>query len=245
MSNTTKITEFNFSEGKIINNKYRILSRLGAGYEGEVYKVEEISTGIVRAAKFFLPQRNVKNLSSRRYAKKLHKLRHCSILIRYMTQEIMKYKGHDVSILISDFVEGDTLNQFLKRFRGNKLPPFQALWLLHALASGMEEIHAYREYHGDLHTENVIIQQYGLGFDVKILDMFHWGQPKSQDFRDDICDLIKLFHEILGGKKTYQSHPPEIKEIICGLKKNLITSKFRNMSYLRIHVENMEWSVYK
>ena len=240
-----KITEFDFPEGKIINQKYKIISKLGGGYEGEVYKVEEKSTNIVRAAKFFLPQRNLKNQSAKQYAKKLHKLRHCSILIRYMTQEVMRYKGHDITFLISDFVEGETLSQFLKKFRGNKLPPYQALQLIHAIVSGLEEVHAYYEYHGDLHTDNVIIQKYGLGFEVKLLDMFHYGTPKSQDFRDDVCDVVKLFHEILGGAKTYAAQPDEIKDICSGLKKSLIIGKFRNLSILRIHIENMEWSEYK
>src|SRR5690554_6480372 len=106
------ISGFGFPELKVINGKYRIISKLGGGWEGEVYKVEEISTGIVRAAKFFLPIRNKNNVNARRYAKKLHKLRSCSILIQYVTQEKMLFKGERVTFLISDYVEGETLTMF-------------------------------------------------------------------------------------------------------------------------------------
>lgn len=239
------ITSFEFPELKVINGKYRIISKLGGGWEGEVYKVEEISTGIIRAAKFFYPIRNKNNINAKRYATKLHKLRSCSILIQYVTQEIMMFKGERVTYLISDFVEGETLTNFLKNFRGNKLSPYQALHLLHALVRGLEKVHAFREYHGDLHSDNVIIERYGLGFKVKVLDLFHYGTPKSQDFKDDIADVIRLFYDVLGGQKTYKTMPDEVKEIVCGLKKSLIWSRFRNMSQLRIHLENIHWSVYK
>ncbi len=91
----------------------------------------------------------------------------------------------------------------------------------------------------------MIIQRFGLGFKVKILDLFHWGTPKSQDFKDDLVDVVRLFYDVIGGQKTYKNMPAEVKEIVCGLKKSIITSKFKNMSQLRIHLETMEWSVYK
>lgn len=48
---------------------------LGSGWEGEVYKILETSTGIECAAKLFYPYRNENNCASKFNAKKLHKLR--------------------------------------------------------------------------------------------------------------------------------------------------------------------------
>lgn len=238
-----QILAFDFEEDRIIANKYRVLRQLGAGWEGEVYKVEEISTGIIRAAKFFLPKRNLKNKSSNFIAKKLHKLRHCSVLIQYITQESIYFKGQKITFLISDYVEGQTLKSFVDKERGKRLNSFQAVLLLHTVVKGLEEVHSLKEYHGDLHSENVMVERYGIGFEVKLLDLFNWGSSKPQDLKDDILDAVRLLYDILGGAKQYPQLSPEIKDIICGLKKNLILKKFKNMSQLRLHLENIKWSL--
>ena len=45
------INAFDLTAGRKIAGKYEVLSLLGAGWEGEVYKIREIRTGIERAAK--------------------------------------------------------------------------------------------------------------------------------------------------------------------------------------------------
>ena len=152
-----KIESFEFHPGRILVKKYQVLSRLGSGWEGEVFLVRETATGIERAAKFFYPERNTNDKTLRSYAKKLHKLRHCPILIQYHTQEHMTYRGVPVNFLVSEFVEGVLLTDFIHAQPGKRLQPFQAVHLLHALVTGLESIHNLREYHGDLHTDNVIV----------------------------------------------------------------------------------------
>jgi serine/threonine protein kinase len=238
---TQGITGFNFPEGHLISNKYEIISKLGGGYEGEVYMVREKQTKILRAAKFFLPIRNINNKAVNFYAKKLHKLRSCSIVINYLTQDTIIHQGEKVSYLVSDYVEGLSLQKFLETYRNKTLSPFQGLHLLHALAKGLEEIHHLKEYHGDLHSENIIIQRYGLRFDLKVIDMFHWGTAKPINIQDDVVDLVKVFYDALGGKKTYAKQPKEVKEICCGLKRSLILRKFKTAGQLRVYLENMTW----
>lgn len=236
------ISSFDFEEGRILSDKFEVVAKLGGGWEGEVYMVKELSTGIERAAKFFLPQRNINNKALKFYAKKLHKLRNCSIVIQYLTQDTIIFEDHKISYLVSDYVEGSPLKLFLSEQKSKRLSPFQALHLLHALAKGIEEIHHLKEYHGDLHSDNIIVQRFGLGFQLKVIDFFHYGPANSRNIRGDVLDLVKIFHEAVGGAKHYANQPGPVKQICCGLKKNLIFKKFKTAGQLRGFLENMSWN---
>lgn len=137
--------------------------------------------------------------------------------------------------------EGELLSAFIRRQKGRRLSPFPALHLLHALARGIECIHQMGDYHGDLHTDNVIVSRYGLGFELRLLDLFHWGRPRAENIHDDVVNLIHIFHESLGGAARYARLPPEVKAICCGLKRTLILRKFRTAGQLKEYLETMEW----
>ncbi|MGH8501015.1 MAG: protein kinase domain-containing protein [Gammaproteobacteria bacterium] len=237
-----RIVSFDLQAGTVLAQKYKVVDRLGAGWEGEVYLIRERATGIERTAKLFFPQRNLNDRAARFYARKLHKLRQCQIIIQYHTRETIVYRGVPVSVLISEFVAGELLSEFLARQPGQRLGPFQATHLLHALASGIECIHAIGEYHGDLHTDNIIVQRCGLGFELKLLDMFYWGAPRAENIYDDVVHLIRIFFDALGGQKHYARQPPEVKAICRGLKRSLLIKKFRTARELRTYLETMQWS---
>jgi tRNA A-37 threonylcarbamoyl transferase component Bud32 len=237
----TMITNFDFQPGRILVNKYEIIAMLGSGWEGEVYKVRERTIGIERAVKFFYPERNIHNRAIKFYAKKLHKLNHCPIVIQYLTQEHMIFRKVPITFLVSEYVEGELLSTFLKKQKARRLHAFEGLHLLHALAVGVEEIHRVKEYHGDLHDDNIIIKRSGLSFSVKLVDMFNWGAPSARNIRDDVCDLVRIFYDAIGGARFYTRQRDEIKDICCGLKRSLITRKFRTAGHLRHYLEAMAW----
>lgn len=236
-----RVESFDLQVGDVLLNKYEVASHLGRGWEGEVYLVREIGTGIERAAKFFFPHRNPRNRTLTYYAKKLHLLRHCPILIQYHTHEVVDYDGIPVTFAISEYVEGEPLSEFLARQPGKRLDPFQGLHLLHALAIGIESIHNLREYHGDLHTDNIIVRRAGLGFEVKLLDLYRWRAPKRINIQDDVCDLVRIFYDAVGGRERYSRQPPEVKAICCGLRRSLILKKFSTAGQLRQRLETMQW----
>ena len=236
-----KVDSFDLAPGRVIGRKYVVTERLGEGWEGEVYKIIERSTGIERAAKLFYPQRNIRDRAVGFYARKLHRLRHCPILIQYHTHEQLIYRRVPITVLISEYVEGERLSDFLHRQPGKRLNSFQAVHLLHALASGIEQIHNMREYHGDLHTDNIILNRFGLGFDLKLVDLFQWSSPKRENIQDDIIDMIRVFYDVLGGARHYSRQAGNIRQICCGLKRGLILKRFPTSSRLKEHLESLDW----
>ena len=235
------VRRFDFRPGDRLAGKYEVLERLGRGWEGEVYKVRERATGIERAAKFFYPERNMGRHAVAYHARKLNRLRHCRILIPYLTHDHVQLDGRDVPFLVSEFVEGEALEDFIRHQPGRRLGAFEALHLLHSLAAGLEEVHALKDYHGDLHTENIIVARRGIHFEVKLIDFYRWHGPTSENIREDVCDIIRIFYDALGGQKHYARQPKVVKGICCGLKRSLIRKRFRTAGALRRHLETMDW----
>jgi len=236
------IETFGLQPGRRLARKYIVGELLGTGWEGEVYHVTEMATGIERAAKIFFPKRNPRNQAIKFYARKLDKLRDCSMLIQYHTQESFRYAGETIPFLVSEYVQGELLTELLERQPGKRLHAFEALHLLYVLTKGVEEIHRLGEYHGDLHSDNIIVNRVGLSFRVKVVDMYHWGRATPAHLHDDILFLIRILYDAAGGRARYAKQPSEIKEICCGLKRSLILNKFRSARALREHLETIQWS---
>lgn len=220
---------------------YDIIEFLGSGWEGEVFKVEERRTGIVRAAKIFYRRDGIREAPLLRYARKLHKLRSCSIVIQYHHRDSARVAGRKVEFLVSDYVDGEMLSSFLGHQKKKRLPLFEALHLLYALVVGIEQIHFLGEYHGDIHSENIMVKRQGLGFDVHLLDFFDLGRSTKERMQLDVIDLINIFHEMIGGEEAYREAGPIVKGIVRGRKHSLICSRFRTAGDLRLYLENLSW----
>ncbi len=236
------IKDFDFQEGHVLNRKYRILSKLGQGWEGEVYSVVEINTNIIRAAKFFYPARNNENKTVIGYAKKLNNLNDAPIIIKYITQEEMEFKGHTILFLVSEYIEATSLEDYIHQSKKKAIPLFEAMHIFYNLVKGVEQIHLKGEFHGDLHTGNVLLRRKGLSFEIKLIDLFLWQGNKRDFQRADIIELINIFYEILGGQKNYTKLPQSIKKVICGKRSDIILKKFPKISNLSVSLENLTWT---
>ncbi|MHC4992443.1 MAG: protein kinase domain-containing protein [Planctomycetota bacterium] len=235
------IETFGFQRGRLLAGKYQVQDHLGAGSEGEVYRVTETRTGIERAAKLFFPDRNRRDRAARFYATKLERLRDCSIVIQYHHAESVRHRGVPVTCLISDLVEGELLSSFVARQPGGRLAPFEALHLLRALAEGLEQIHMLRDYHGDIHEHNVLVARRGIHFSVKLVDLHHHGRPSAYHIREDVIQLIRMLYTMVGGRARYASQPKQVKAICCGLRSDLIAQRYPTAGHLRRHLDTFAW----
>lgn len=229
------------SPGRILAKNYEVIEFLGNGWEGEVYKIEERNTGIPRAAKVFYDRPGASESALRRYARKMYRLRSCDIVTQYHHRDTIRISGKPVGVMISDFVEGIMLSTFLRQQRGKRLSPFEALHVLYAVVSGIEQIHALGEYHGDIHSDNIMINRQGIGFEIHLLDFFDLGRPSRQKVQADVYDIVSLLYEMIGEVAGYRNAGPEIRQIVLGRKHTLIRQRFRTAGDLRSALENLIW----
>jgi serine/threonine protein kinase len=241
-SKPPKIDKFDLEPGRKIAGIYEVEEFLGGGYEGEVYKVVESRTGISRTAKLFFPHRNERDREARTFAKKLEKLRDCAIVIQYHHAETLRIRSQAVTCLISEYVEGVQLSQYIREHHGKRLPPFKALHLFYALMSGLDEIHWRNEYHGDLHSENILVKPRGIFFDLKLVDFYFRGRPNKEHRQGDIIEAMHVLYEAIGGRRYYATMPPEIKSICLGLRRDLILKTYPSARHVLAHLETFDWS---
>ena len=223
---------YNFQPGRILARKYQVVAPLGSVREGEIYTLSECATGIERTAKFFYPHVDPLGRVATIHAQKLHKLRHCPILMQYRTQETISIGGAAVTFLVSDFVRGELLGDFVARQPGGKLEWFEAMHLLVAMARGIELMHEAGEAAGPLRFDNIMIRRVGLGFQAKLMELATAGRARPEHRRDDAHALIRLFHDVVAGGGGSKNLPTAVRERL-GSRRRPNLEGFRDAAEIR------------
>lgn len=236
-----RVEPFDFPVGKPLSGKYQIEQRLGTGWEGEVYKIRELKTGIPRAAKFYYPERNRKGKTAIWYSQKLNLLADCEVIMQYAHRDWITFRRQRIEFLVSEYIDGQVLDRYLTQQPGGRVSPFEALHILNALCLGLEKVHRLGEYHGDIHSGNIIIKREGLGYKVKLIDVFRRTGGATENIFLDTVDLVNILYELIGGARHYRKMPTQIKDVCCGLKHTLIRKKFRNAGQLRWYLMHLQW----
>ena len=141
---------------------YEIVSPLGAGGMGEVYRAKDTRLARDVALKVLpedLLESEEKRVRFEREAKMLAVLNHPNIAAIYSFEE-----DEGRHILVMELIEGETLR---KAFPPEPLPAKKLLEIAVQIAEGLAKAHASGIVHRDLKPENVMVSREGW---VKILD---------------------------------------------------------------------------
>ncbi len=135
---------------------YRILSELGSGGMGVVYRAEDLSLGRQVAIKFLSPQLDADPESRRRFlheARAAAALDHSGICTVYETGDV---DGHP--FIVMAFIEGQTLRDRIAR---GPLPLPEAVGIAAQVAEALHGAHGKGVIHRDVKPANIMIGPMG------------------------------------------------------------------------------------
>ena len=156
-------------------SRYRIISKIGAGGMGEVYRAQDTELGRPVALKFLSGELELHQSRLKRFiqeAKAASALNHPNILTVY---EIGR--AEDATFIATEFVDGVTLRQHMLVQR---LKLIEILDIATQIASALVAAHAAGIVHRDLKPENVMVRKDGI---VKLLD---FGLAKLTERQDSL-----------------------------------------------------------
>jgi serine/threonine-protein kinase len=141
-----------FTPGHVLGGRYRIVSLIGRGGMGEVYRADDLKIGHTVALKF---------LSRREHAQRLYEevrigreISHPNVCRLYDAAEV-----DDQLFITMEFIDGEDLASLLRRV--GRLPSEKALDVSRDICAGLAAAHDKRVIHRDLKPANVMIDGRG------------------------------------------------------------------------------------
>lgn len=216
--------------GTIVNNRFKILSELGAGGMGVVYKILDLHLNQVRALKAMLPEFVDDDAMRKRFR---NEVALCQNLTHEHIVRVYDF-GHDpisgCEYFTMQFVEGRSLHSFLHLECGGRLPVDEAIRIMDQLCDGIEYAHD-TTIHRDLKPHNVmldknndvVILDFGLGkladpqrtvASSVVMGTAHYRspeqllRPEKVDSRTDIWSLGVILYELITGEVPLGTYDP-------------------------------------
>ncbi|MEO8499776.1 MAG: serine/threonine-protein kinase, partial [Vicinamibacteria bacterium] len=209
-----------FTPGTLLAGRYRIISPLGKGGMGEVYRADDIRLGQPVALKFLPgalaadPGRLEKLVDEVRIGRQISHPNVCRLY------DIAEADGHH--FLVMEYVDGEDLASLLRRI--GPIAGAKAIEIARGICAGLAAAHEKGIIHRDLKPANVMID--GLGHariaDFGLAALAHGGEARDMSgtpqymapeqltgagasTRSDVYALGLVLHEMLTGKRVFEA----------------------------------------
>src|SRR6202795_2132926 len=213
--------EGRFVPGTLLGDRYRIVSLLGVGGMGEVYRATDLRLGQQVALKFLTEEvaRDPKFLE--RFNNEVRIARQVSHPNVCRVYDIGEVEG--LAYISMEYVDGEDLHSLLRRI--GRLPPDKALEIARKLCAGLAAAHDKGVLHRDLKPSNimidgrghVLITDFGLAGVIGSIEgaEVRNGTPaymapeqlsgKEVSTQSDIYALRLVLHEIFTGQPAFKT----------------------------------------
>ena len=152
-----------FAPGAIIGGRYRLVSLLGRGGMGEVYRADDLTLDQPVALKFLPDGVAVSDARLAQFHNELRVARQVSHKNVCRLYDLGDADGR--RFLTMEYVDGEDLSTSLRRF--GRMPPDKAVQIARQLCAGVAAAHERGVLHRDLKPANVMLDGNG---DVRITD---------------------------------------------------------------------------
>ena len=209
-----------FTPGTLLAGRYRIISPLGKGGMGEVYRADDIRLGQPVALKFLPgalaadPGRLEKLVDEVRIGRQISHPNVCRLY------DIAEADGHH--FLVMEYVDGEDLASLLRRI--GPISGVKALEIARGMCAGLAAAHEKGIIHRDLKPANVMIDGRGHAriADFGLAALAHGGSASDMSgtpqymapeqltgaaasLRSDVYALGLVIHEMLTGKRVFEA----------------------------------------
>lgn len=214
-----------FAPGDVLGGRYRVVSRLGAGGMGEVYRAEDLRLGTTIALKLLSPGLAGSSGALARLHDEVRHAREVTHPNVCRVHDIAEADG--VNFLTMEYVDGENLASLLRRI--GRLPSDKAVEIARQICAGLAAAHDRGLLHRDLKPENVMIDGRGI---VRLTDFglaaledrirpedFRSGTPaymapeqvegREATVRSDLFALGLVLHEMVTGRRVFDARTPE------------------------------------
>ncbi|PIE78795.1 MAG: hypothetical protein CSA15_05980 [Candidatus Delongbacteria bacterium] len=207
--------------GSVINNRYKILSFLGEGGMGSVYKVKDFVENRVIALKL-IKEKILSEKSNQRFKNEFKlalELDHPNIVKVY---NLDMYAKTNTYFFTMEYINGDSLGDSFMEINDNK-----KYEILLQIARGLNYIHSRRIVHFDIKPDNIFLVNNDGDISVKIVDFglasildefggkvrgtISYIAPevllkKEVDYRCDLYSFGMVIYHIFSGKLPFEDY---------------------------------------
>ncbi|MDZ4799485.1 MAG: serine/threonine-protein kinase [Bryobacteraceae bacterium] len=211
-----------FIPGTLVSGRYRIVSILGKGGMGEVYRADDLTLGQSVALKFLPESLSANPDASARFRNEVRIARQVSHPNVCRVHDVGEVDGQ--LFLSMEYVDGEDLASLLRRI--GRLPEDKALEIARKLCAGLAAAHEKGVLHRDLKPGNimldargqVLLTDFGLAglADSIAGNEIRSGTPaymapeqlagKEVTIRSDIYALGLVLYELFTGKRPFEGN---------------------------------------
>ncbi len=208
-----------FPPGAVLSGRYRLVSLVGKGGMGEVYRADDLVLGEPMALKFLPADAAADPALMERFLTEVRLARKVTHPNVARVHDIGEAEGR--TFLSMEYVDGEDLGQLLKRI--GRLPAEKALEISKQICEGLHAAHDRGVLHRDLKPANIMldgdgrvrITDFGLAeltrdaSDGRVMGTPAYMSPEQitggeVDARSDIYSLGLVLYELFTGKRAFE-----------------------------------------